>query len=509
MQGMRPQLAERGIEAIAKFLQRVAHDPIPSTSVRRIASLKAPSAASPAARDDIVAFEADPAEVRAVRKALLTAAREESVIVEKRKPRYLGALGPRGFAAIRGSSALLGGVGFTGPGTALTVTVAASTGAALADAHVSAYWQNRDGTLGTQDGWTDAHGQVDLNVPTVVELTLYAEPAADHWPVVAQLPPGAGGQRFVCAPIRGSAAEGWWRRYVREANLPPRAGLGMKVGVIDSGIGPHPALAHAHLLAVVGEGADPAHPTAVDLRGHGTHVAGVIGARPTDGRPAGLAAEADLFGIRIFGAGGGADQGSVAVAVQTMADAGLHIANLSLGAPSSSRIERQEIEDAYARGLLCVAAAGNQSGPVEYPGAYPEVVAVAAIGELGSWEPGSPSAGRHPATAPDWGNDGIFGANFSNRGRQVQCHAPGVAIVSTVADATRGTGGEAVMDGTSMSAPICTGLLTAILSQDPTYLGLPPDRGRCDYAKRKLKRIIRKTGLRTDVWGAGTVCVVP
>ena len=95
------------------------------------------------------------------------------------------------------------------------------------------------------------------------------------------------------------------------------SGAGIRVGIADTGMGPHPYLEHVLGLGAIADGKDSRLPAATaDKRGHGTHVAGLIGARPVDGSGdyAGVAQGAEIAAIRVFGADGGAHQGDVAEA---------------------------------------------------------------------------------------------------------------------------------------------------------------------------------------------------
>src|SRR5262249_7549133 len=139
---------------------------------------------------------------------------------------------------------------------------------------------------------------------------------------------------------------------------------------------------------------------AADVLGHGTHVSGIIGARPVEGSGdfAGLAEGAEIMVIRVFPQNGDANQGDIAEAIQRLATENCDLINLSLGGAQASDIERDAVRMAAARGSLCIAAAGNSFGqPIMYPAAYPEVAAVSAIGVVGAYPPGTLEAQSLPA----------------------------------------------------------------------------------------------------------------
>lgn len=79
--------------------------------------------------------------------------------------------------------------------------------------------------------------------------------------------------------------------------------------------------------------------------------------------------------------------------------------------------------------MTCIAAAGNSGGPVQYPAALPNVLAVAAIGKIDKF----PRDSYHVETVnPDIDAQRYVTAKFSCFGAQVDVCAPGVAIVSSV-----------------------------------------------------------------------------
>jgi subtilisin family serine protease len=111
----------------------------------------------------------------------------------------------------------------------------------------------------------------------------------------------------------------------------------------------------------------------------------------------------------------------------------MDVASMSLGGGYNSSFETA-CANAYTAGLVMVAAAGNSSGPVGYPAAYAEVIAVSATGDYENQLP----------------SDAL--ASFSCYGPEVDLAAPGVAILSTY------KGGEyKEASGTSMACPHVAG----------------------------------------------------
>ena len=214
------------------------------------------------------------------------------------------------------------------------------------------------------------------------------------------------------------------------------SGKGVTVGIVDSGIDEQHRQ-HGDLQNAVEDAQSFAGGTTDDVLGHGTHVAGIIGARHNHQGVAGLAPDCRLAIARALGDNGSGSETSVSAGIEWCVEQGCHVINLSLG--SSMRSERiaQAIESANNSGAIVVAAAGNDGGAVNYPARLKDTLAVSAI-----------DRNRQPAP-------------FTSRGAQVDVGAPGVKILSTYK-----FGGYAVLSGTSMAAPWISGLLALKIAND-------------------------------------------
>ena len=117
-----------------------------------------------------------------------------------------------------------------------------------------------------------------------------------------------------------------------------------------------------------------------DGHGHGTHVTGTIAQRTHNGKGvAGVARAVKIMPLKVLGADGRGSVAGIADAIRYAADEGADVINMSLGGPFPSRIMKKAIEYAHAKGVVIVAAAGNESrSKVGYPAAYPGVIAVSA-----------------------------------------------------------------------------------------------------------------------------------
>lgn len=215
-------------------------------------------------------------------------------------------------------------------------------------------------------------------------------------------------------------------------------GLGVKVAVIDTGIDYN----HSDLAANYGGGFDFVNNDAdpFDDHKHGTHVAGIVGARDNDAGVVGVAPEATIYALKVLDGSGGGNFDSVIAALQWSVDNGIQITNSSFGASQDPGLTaKQAYDNAAAVGILHVAAAGNSGNcqgtgdNVQYPARWESVIAVAATDS----------------------ND--VSPCFSSTGPAVELSAPGVSVNSTV------PGGYEVLSGTSMASPHVAGTAALVI----------------------------------------------
>jgi subtilisin family serine protease len=278
------------------------------------------------------------------------------------------------------------------------------------------------------------------------------------------------------------------------------------VGVIDTGHGPHPALAHVIDVGAFIDGQHEAAPAGRDVASHGSHVCGTIGsnADPQGTDFIGIAPGADLFCARVFrDADSGANQADIANAIDEMSKVHrVDLINLSLGAPVGSEIEHDAIIDAFERGTVCVCAAANSGGDVEFPARYPECLAISALGRAGEAPEGTLSATRLPLTADRFGDQNLFLANFSCFGPEIAAAAPGVGVIATVPARAGMAAPYAAMDGTSMASPAACGALAVLLSRVPEYQALNRDSTRSLAARQILRDHLRASAWHRSFRGA-------
>ena len=306
----------------------------------------------------------------------------------------------------------------------------------------------------------------------------------------------------------------WWHHSLGISRYSPQLGRGIRVGIIDTGIGPHPYLAHAkHAGAIVAGQLDESENATNDVAEHGTHVAGIIGARPSELTDyAGVAPGVELVVVRVYPGGGpvGAESGftnngDIAQAITRLSvDEGCDIINLSSSGPLPSDIETDRITAAFNSGTLLVCSAGNGGGPpVLYPAASPVVVGVAAMGILNTTPFTAADIFGMPTFPDRYSATGAYLAAFSSFGPEIKCLAPGVGIISTVPTSDNSQHTYMAASGTSMAAPLVTGALAALLSQDATYNSLPRTAERAVRAWNILARTFRSLGLFFAYQGFG------
>ena len=122
-----------------------------------------------------------------------------------------------------------------------------------------------------------------------------------------------------------------------------------------------------------------------DDHGHGTHVAGTIAESTNNAEGvAGLAFGASIMPIKVLSASGSGTSADIAAAICWAVDNGANVINMSLGSPFPDAVIRKACVYASKKNVIIVAAAGNSGKQgVGYPAAYPECIAVSAVGPSG------------------------------------------------------------------------------------------------------------------------------
>jgi subtilisin len=217
-------------------------------------------------------------------------------------------------------------------------------------------------------------------------------------------------------------------------------GTGVRVAILDSGIDQsHPDLSPVELGAdYVGSGAE---------HWHGTHVAGIVGARRGNSQGViGVAPGATLVEVRILATDGSGEWGDIVEAIGwASTQGGCKVVNLSVGGYPTTAVQdaiTNAVNAAIAQGAVVVCAAGNENtSQKSWPAGAPNAIAVGSIDSKNKK------------------------SSFSNWGSWVDCNAPGSSIRSTY------PGGYATASGTSMASPMVAGVAALLLASDP---GLSP-----------------------------------
>lgn len=287
---------------------------------------------------------------------------------------------------------------------------------------VAAIYRNDDGTI-----------RVERHTVTPAEVpALRAELASDPDVVVAGPDAVAHTQGTVAQVSLGGSQWALDRVGAPAAWAAGHTGEGVRVAVVDTGVdATHPDLA-GRVTSVFSAFDSPA---TTDPSGHGTHVAGIVAAAQGAPPTTGVAPDARVLAVRVMGADGVGTHSNIAAGIIAAVDAGADVVNLSLGGPESTDVLASGVAYAVDRGVVVVAAAGNENTTApSYPAAYPGVLAVAATT-------------RSDARAP-----------FSNTGPHLDLSAPGFAITSTVP-----AGHRDVLSGTSQAAPFVAGTAAVVI----------------------------------------------
>ena len=224
----------------------------------------------------------------------------------------------------------------------------------------------------------------------------------------------------------------------------------------------------------VNDDADP-----MDDQGHGTHVAGTIGAFSDNGYGiAGVAPRVSLMGVKFLSASGRGDLADAISSIYYAVDNGAHILNNSWGGGGFNSDLKTAIRYARDRGVLFVAAAGNSSNDNDVNPAYPasydldNVISVAASDRY----------------------DNL--TSFSHYGRtSVDLAAPGASILSTTPDQSFDS-----FNGTSMAAPHVAGAAALVMGNNPSLL-------YADVKRLLLETVDQKEAFRDTTLSRGRLNV--
>ncbi|MFV9511316.1 S8 family peptidase [Tepidibacillus sp. LV47] len=217
---------------------------------------------------------------------------------------------------------------------------------------------------------------------------------------------------------------------------PVTQGKGVRVAILDTGI----AFDHPDLRPNVKGGINLLNRLLppYDHNGHGTHVAGIVGAVNNRIGVVGAAPEVDLYAVKAFNKDGTAKLSDIIKGIDWCINNKINIINMSFGFNEPSSTFQEAVRRAHQAGIVMIAASGNKGtrGRLEYPAQFPETIAVTSINK----------------------EDKI--SDFSTIGPNVDLAAPGEKITSTW---TNNSYRE--LSGTSMAVAHVTGVAALILSK--------------------------------------------
>lgn len=207
----------------------------------------------------------------------------------------------------------------------------------------------------------------------------------------------------------------------------------------------------------------------LDEHGHGTNVAGIIGAESNNiSGISGTIPNCRILNLRAFDPGGYGEEDDVASAILYAVQMGAKVINMSFGDETYSNVLKDVLNYAYNQGVVLVASSGNSSSDApHYPSGFSSVICVGATDQ----------------------NDNV--ASFSNTGSTVDLTAPGVSVLTT-----EKSNGYGTKSGTSVSCPFVSAAAALILSEG-------------NFSNEEVKQILKSTSddIETAGWdtrsGAG------
>jgi subtilisin family serine protease len=252
-----------------------------------------------------------------------------------------------------------------------------------------------------------------------------------------------------------------------------------------------------------------------DQNSHGTHVTSTILGYNLRGTPVnGAAPMATVIPVKVLNQNGSGWSSVVARGIVYVADLKADqlnnypvVINMSLGGPELDAIEKAAVDYAVSKGVIIVAAAGNEGEQgMGYPGAYGPVISVAASGWVGEW------------TAPGWWNSkdvpdptnpaDYYITDFSSRakaGQDLDVAAPGSWVVGPY-QVNSGQTSYYYLGGTSMATPHVAGIVALMVQKDPALTAAQAEtilEGSAVPLAAGCRNITDISGVSTQVcWGA-------
>ena len=223
-----------------------------------------------------------------------------------------------------------------------------------------------------------------------------------------------------------------------------------------------------------------------DDNGHGSHVAGTVGAKDNDYGVVGVAPGAPLWAVKVLDARGSGYLSDIIKGLDwvTARATTIKVINMSLSGQGVSNAYRKAIQNCVEAGIVVVVAAGNDSRDVYgtdgifetsddiIPAAYPEVAAISALAD----SDGQPGPDDSFASFSNFSGSVVDGNPVVSPGAAIDLILPGVSILSTYKN-----GLYATASGTSMASPHAAGLVALYIAINK----ISPNNATDVYAIRK------------------------
>ncbi len=237
----------------------------------------------------------------------------------------------------------------------------------------------------------------------------------------------------------------------------------IRVGILDTGLDhTHPDLAEntfrgvnliydgQEMTPAKNSGEEVDDPTEMDYNGHGTMIAGVIGALHNDFGVDGLDPQPLMCGIKVFDQEGVGYLSDIIQGIHWAIENKIEVLNMSFGTYEYSQFLEEIITRAHQKGIILVGSAGNDySNDTMYPSKFSEVIAV------GSYD------------------DGGWVSRFSNWGQNVDFYVPGSGLLTTKPLILDNDDPYGFFTGTSAAAAYMTGMVSLAMSAGSASTKIP------------------------------------